>query len=382
MALVALTGQPLIPIGAGIFNILPSAAPGSSSQVANAVNSAVISIGHVVTSDGGSHTIDTTGSSSLGWCTGTSTFASASTTVKVGLAAVDTAAGPAGRAVNVADVITFDVSKTLIGGGGGIVSGAWQTHVPDTGTKTIANGDLVAFCVQMTARGGTDSIAQSVINNAGQSRPNVTTLSGGVYTAVNAVPNTVITFADGALGYFYAGEMFSAIASRSFNSGSSPREYGQLFNLPFSLKIYGLYGWMNFISAAADADLVLYSAPLSGTPVAEKTVSLDVNTLQIISARRISVLFATPYTYAANTDIAVIIKPTTATSTTAHYKTFASATHRVCDPYGTSGYGVMRTTGAFTNANASLDNYLVGLLAGAFDAGGGSSSGSFSGFVG
>ena len=29
--------------------------------------------------------------------------------------------------------------------------------MPDAGSKTIANGDLVAVCVQMTARGGVDS---------------------------------------------------------------------------------------------------------------------------------------------------------------------------------------------------------------------------------
>jgi hypothetical protein len=376
VALVDLTGHPLVPIGPG-YGCPFNSTPGSASQVANAVGAAVISIGQVITADGGSHTIDTTGSSSLGWRTGTCTFASASTTVKVGLAAVDTAAGPPGRAVNVADTITFDVSKTMIGGGGGIVTQSWQTHVPDAGTKTIANGDLVAFCVQMTARGGTDSIGQGFLNNAEQSRPSVTSFTGGLYSSVTNVPNTIITFADGAIGYFYAGEVFSVLTNRSFSSG----EYGQLFNLPFPLKIHGLYAWMAVASSAADADLVLYSAPLS-TPVAEKTVSVDSNTITTLSGRRMTLLFATPYTYIANSDVAVAIKPTAGLSATAYYKTLASATHRVTGPFGTSSYGVTRSSGAFANANASLDHYFIGLLAGAFDAGGAGGGGGFSGFVG
>jgi hypothetical protein len=197
-----------------------------------------------------------------------------------------------------------------------------------------------------------------------------------VYTVATNAPNAIITFADGAIGYFYAGEVFSAMANRAFSTG----EYGQLFNLPFPLKIHGLYTWMSVAGGTTDADMVLYSAPLS-TPVAEKTVSLDSNTISATTARRVTVLFATPYTYAANSDVAIALKPTSGTNTTIYYKTLASAAHRVTSPFGTGSYGVTRSSGAFANANASLDHYLMGLLVGAFDAGGGG-GGSFSGFVG
>jgi hypothetical protein len=159
MTLTNIPGGMLVPYGPG-FNTanLPSVL--ATAAILDSANEAMIMIGYVVTSDGGSHTIDTTGSSSLQWLTGSSVgFTQAGTTVKVGLAAVDTATGPPPRAVNVSDVITFDVSRSMTGGGGGIAgANTWQTHVPTSGTKTVANGDFIAFAIQMTAWATADSI--------------------------------------------------------------------------------------------------------------------------------------------------------------------------------------------------------------------------------
>lgn len=368
MALAALPGAPLVPIGLGFAAL--QGQPASASVTLDAANEAAIAIGQVCTSDGGSHTIDTSGSSSLGWRAGTVTFANAGTTVKVGLAAVLTTVGPPGRAANTADVIDFDVSKSLVGGGGGITANAWQTHVPDTGSKTIAHGDMVAVCVQMTARGGTtDSV--NVSHNSTSTvfhRPFVSQFTGGTYnTGTSLAPNIIITFSDGAIGYFQGSDVGSTIGSRSFSNSSPSREYGQLFELPFPMKLNGVYAW---VTPSADFDIVLYSDPL-GSPVAERTVSIDANTVSGIAARRLSVEFSSPYTTTASQKIVVAFKPG-ASNISAFFKTLASATHRVADPYGTSGYGVSRATGAFANANSSLDHYYIGLLAGAFDGGGAS----------
>jgi len=365
MALVALAGTPLVPIGVGIYQTATSP-PSSTSILMDAAAEATIFIGHVVTSDGGSHTINTTGSSSLGWRTGSATFSDVGTTVKVGLAAVDLTAGPPGRAANSSNVITFDVSKTLIGGGGGITQNVWQTHVPDAGTKTIANGDLVAFCVQMTARGGADAVNSAFVSGAGHTFPIVTSYVGGAYTTALCLPNCVITFSDGALGHLYTSDVFATQGIKVFNSGSSPNEYGQLFNLPFPLRIHGIYGW---VGTSGDVDVVLYSAPLSGSPVAEKTISLDSNSVSSTTGRQAVVLFPTPYTYAAGNDIAVAFKPG-ASSVTVYNKTLPDAAYRIVEPFGTTGYGISRTSGAFVNANSSLEHYYIGLLVGAFEAGG------------
>lgn len=339
--------------------------PASTTTTIDAANEAAIYIGRIATSDGGSHTIDPSGSSSLGWRSGSLTFANGGTTVIVGLAAVDAATGPPPRAANAADVITFDVSKSLTGGGGGITANAWQTHVPDTGTKTIAHGDLVAFAVQATARGGTDAIRPTHATiNAVRQRPSVTNFTGGSYAASTSGPNIIITFSDGAIGWFFATDVFSVQSTRTWNSGSATKEYGQLYQLQFPTKVYGIYGW---VAPSADTDLVLYSDPL-GTPVAEKTISIDSNTTSVATGALFFELFPAPYTAGPNQKLGAVFKPG-GTDISAYYKTIASAGHRVSDAWATGGYGISRASGAFADANSSLDHYYIGLIVGAFEHG-------------
>ena len=335
--------------------------------VIDATNEACIMIGQIETSDEGTHTIDTTGSSKIEWRAGAVTFANAGTTVKVGIAAVDTTTGPPGRAVNTAGVITFDVSKSMVGGGGGITANAVQSHVPDAGSKTIAHGDLVAICVQATARAGADSIGITLASTSSIQRPSVTSFLSATYADVAAVPNAFITFSDGATGWVMGTSFFSAMDERTFASGAATKEYGQLYQFGFPVKIYGLYGWVNL--AGSDFDAILYSNPLSGSPVAEKTISIDANTVASNTTRRFEILFASPFSLGANTPIGAVFKPGVA-SIDVYYKTLSAATQRVCDVWGTSGYGIGRASGAFANINSSLDHYLIGLIVGAFDAGG------------
>lgn len=360
MALVTIPGSMLVPIGAGYTTKIDGVPVVTNTLITDAVNEAVIYTGQIVTSDGGSHTINTTGASSIGWLTGSVVFANAGTTYRVGIAAVDTTAGPPARAVNVSNVITFDVHAQLIGGGGGITATSWQTTVPTTGTKTIANGDLVAVCFQMIARGGSDAVRPAATVAEVQHRPAVTTFVAA-YTAVADVPNTIITFADGALGYFLGADVSSGITTRTWNSGSPQAEYGQLFQMPFGMMVSGLYGWLD---PDADCDMVLYSDPL-GTPVAERTVSIDANTLGSAAGLRTAVMFPTPLIVKPNQPIVAAFKPGGSNIST-YYKTFNNAAHRITDPYGTAGYGVQRTTGAFSDVNSSLENYYIGLMASAF----------------
>ena len=368
MALANLPGSPQILIGPNPWMV--EGVPNPVTTITDAANEAVIQIGYVQTSDGGSHTIDTTGSSSIEWKTAAVTFTDVGSTYTVGIAEVDTTAGPAARAVNSSNVITFDVAAVLTGGGGGITANEWITSVPTTGSKTIANGDLVAVCQQFTTRAGSDVVnVQHTSAAAGYNRPTCTVYTGGTYTSASTVPNVLITFADGALGWLHFGEVAVTRAPLGFASNDSPSEYGQLFNLPFATKVYGIYYW-SAAAASLSFDLVLYSDPL-GTPVAEKTVSIDTNVYSAVTGKRSVVLFPSPYTYTKNTDIAAVIKPTTITNMTAYTRTVPNAAARVTDMWGTSGYGVQRGggSGAFTNINNSLEHVSVGLIVGAFSDG-------------
>ena len=374
-------GSALVPWGPGFNTVSTLPAVSASAAVLDAVNESAQMIGYIVTSDGASHTIDTTGSSSIQWMAATSTvFADAGTTVKVGLAALDSTTGFPPRAVNVADVVTYDVVRSMTGGSGGITANAWQTHVPNSGTKTIANGDFIALVIQMTARGGTDQIRVVAISTNTTPFGCTWTAFTGSYASSNFMPNAIISFSDGALGYFYGCDIGTSIGTRTYNSGSSPNEYGQLYTMPVPGKIAGIYGWADL---DGDCSFILYSDPL-GTPVAERTVAFDLNWASTSAGRRGQVLFPTPYSVAAGQSVVAAIKPTSGTSMSAYYKTINNAAHRVTDIWGTTGYGVSRSSGAFANANSSLDHYYVGLLFGAYDNGVGAGGGGehFGGFAG
>jgi hypothetical protein len=98
-------------------------------------------------------------------------------------------------------------------------------------------------------------------------------------------------------------------------------------------------------------------------------VAIDANTISSAAARRIEVLFPSPYTTTIDQLIGAVFKPGAANLTT-YYKVLNAAGDRVADPWGTSGYGISRASGAFANANSSLEHYYIGLLVGGFEAGG------------
>jgi hypothetical protein len=242
--------------------------------------------------------------------------------------------------------------------------------VPDAGTKTIANGDLVAFVVQMVTRGGADSVTvqRESINTNSASLPFVTTFLGGAYADAVALPNAVITFSDGARGYFFGGYVATTgSATVNANSGTSLKEAGNLLQFPFPVRAYGIYGaW----SIPVDASVALYSDPL-GTPVAEKTISYDANAISATSsANQFFGLFPAPYDIPANTPVVVAVKGG-ATNTAMLYKTFNAALHQESEPLGQNCYAVTRNAAAFAAQNSSKDRATIGLLIGAFDGGGG-----------
>jgi hypothetical protein len=369
MTLVNVGGMPLLLLGQagreGVTNL-----PALTAVTIDAVNEAYHGIGQVFWEDGGSHTVDTTGSSKFEFrvTSGSFVFANAGSTVKVGLAAVDTTNGPAGRAVNVADVITFDVSKSFTGGGGVLTTG-WQSHTPSAGTKTVAHGDTVVFCMQMTARGGVDSVnMQGASASPSAAFPYVTQFVGGTYTvATSLLPVMVLIASDGTLGYFFGSSVLTSVTTQTWNNGSALKEHGNLIVPPFPGRVHGLA--FN-TSALAAFDAVLYSDPL-GTPVAERTVSIDENTVASNSNALYHVrLFSSPYDFTANQPLGAILKPTTVTDISAQYITVNDALHQNAYAPGSSSYAINRASGAFAAQNSQKDRFGIGLLVSALDTGG------------
>jgi len=308
MALVNLDGVPATLVGFPTRAGAPAALSSATVATLDATNEALITIGHIWTSDGATHTIDTSGSSGLGWRTNNIAFSNAATVVKVGLAAADTANGPPGRAVNVGGVITFNVSRSLVGGSGGITGNLWQEPTPDAGTMTIANGDLVAFCIQMTNQGAVDAIN---VGGVGQAYANiglpcVTSYLSGAYANTTFLPNCRIRFSDGARGYFAGSALQNgSLATYTWNSGSATKEYGNALTLPFPARISGV---VSYVTLGGPTDFILYSDPFV-TPVAERTVSMSHRPLAVATAGTLYMMFATPYDAAANQPLVLAAKP-------------------------------------------------------------------------
>ncbi len=375
MSLVSLGGMPLLMLGiAGRQGAVTF--PSLSSAVLDAVNEALIGYGQLYWADGGTHTVDTTGSSSIGYrITSGSGYvmADAGTTIKVGIAAVDTTAAIPARAVNVADVITFDVFRSSAGNSGDFATSTWNRFVPTSGTKTIVHGDLIAIAVQMTARGGVDVFnAQYCSAEYTPASPAVTTFVGGAYSAPGALPNFEVIASDGTKGWFFGTCLVTdSLPTITWSNASSPSEYANYINLPFPVRVHGL---ILGSGTTGDWDATLYSDPL-GTPVLERSYSVDANTVADSTGNRyLPLLLSSPYDVKANTPIAVGMKPTTATTVNAMYVDQESglSIDQAAYTLGNNCYAITRSggTGAFAAFSSQTRRFNFGVLVSHLDFGG------------
>jgi hypothetical protein len=362
-------------IGLPMRNLSPYLLTNTTDLGIGGTNVMAYMIGQIWWEGGGSHTVDTTGSSSIGWYNGNGTFNNAGTSFSVGLAAVDTSSGPSGVPVNSAGTPTLGVSAVLTGGGGGVANNAWNETVPTTGSKTIANGELVAVCMYMATRGGSDNVqvravsANSILN---RSMPHVGIYSAG-FSGQNLLTNCAIRASDGARGYFIGGQIWAGSSSQTWNNTSGTKEFANIIQFPYACKAYGAV----FVAGvAAPFDLVLYSDPF-GTPTSQASFSVNEKTVAGNSTASTAYMFTTGFglTLAANTPYAISMKPTSASNMSLNYFTFGVAGHQTSVPGGDNGYAVSRNTGAFSAQNSQKDRYWLGLLVGGGDTGGGGSVG-------
>jgi len=306
---------------------------------------------------GGSKTISAAGGGSIVWSAGPVTFSSGSSTFKIGLQDVSTAASPTQGDG------TFDVVASFTGGGGGITASAVNTSVMTTGTKTIAHRDLVAIVFEFTARAGSDTIGVRAINTAttwipSNGFPTVTDNTGGTYARVSgAIPLAQLVFDDGTLGWFYGASFFNyntTPTSVTINSGTATAdEYGTYLNYPFTYYAVGVQCFVNLSGTSADVELLLYSDPL-GTPVVERTITLDATQSPAVATQLNNVLlFSTPILLKANTPYAVTLRPTTANNITMYYREVGTVAQGDGSEIGTYCYAVRRldNTGAFSDYN-------------------------------
>jgi hypothetical protein len=140
------------------------------------------------------------------------------------------------------------------------------------------------------------------------------------------------------------------ISTASYNSGSSPNEYGVRLTIPFDATIIG--GWLQ-ADLDAPANLAIYTP--SGT---QYTVAADSNVRPNVNVG-IYQFYFTPFTVTANQQVIVSVIPTTSTSITAHrYNTAIDTTSM---PYMCPGYGYIQGVQRTGSGAWSTNNYpLIG----------------------
>jgi hypothetical protein len=296
---------------------------------------------------------------------GTTTFSDVGTTLRVGLQDLDDTAGPPGTPDG-----TFDVYDDLVGGTDTITTTTNKTVTMSSGTKDLTHGQKIAVVFDMTAKGGSDSViiqAATTISNAGIF-PGVSSYNAASWTAGSFVPNVVLEFDDVTFGtidgsFVFTNSNGSAVA---FNSGSSPSERGNVFQVPFDCTIDGYWFAANLAGASSTFDVLLYSDPL-GTPavVANSTISFDPNNARAASVNGVYIeTLPAALTLTAATNYAVLIKPTSANNVTVGSIAFPAAGARALwggtgVAFATRAGGVCTTT---DTAIATVGVRISGLL--------------------
>lgn len=303
---------------------------------------------------------------------GTTTFANAGTTLRVGIQDVDATTGTPARGDG-----TFDVYDDLVGATDTITSDTYKTVTMSSGTKSITHGDIIAISFSMTARGGADSVRLRGSSSGDALRfwPQITVNApAATYTSQLRFPNAVIEFDDGTLGWIYGTVPVTGGATTvTYDSGTTPDEYGSTVKFTRPVTIDGLWGFIGAITLSGSIEAILYSDPL-GTPAAVSggTITIDPDMRNANGNAMWSGLFAAPITLAANTKYGICFRPTTADDMRVFYYTFSSANFQKALPGGTDSTYITRTdnTGVFTETTTR--RLLAGvLLAGGDDASGG-----------
>jgi hypothetical protein len=372
MAMVAVEGHGLwMPVLPG-YLVDPPSMVSSDLMVLDADEEEAQFIGPVTIDGGGSKTFGT--SSKIGWLVGaaTITFATGST-LRVGVkkaSSISTAAGPPARAT--IGAAAFDVYRNLVGGTDTLTALAWREETMNTGTPfSVANGDLLALCFHLDITSGTPAVKIRSSNSfTAPNLPAVTLVtSGPTYTAQALVPNLLLTFDDGTLGWLEPSRVMSVAESGVAAIGNG-NTWGNIMQVPFACRVDAIGATVGAAATAAFA-LELYSSPLA-TPVLIESVPHDPHIQAVTTQRFVSKPLDVERTLSANTPYAVSVKQTTATSVSLVQWDVATATHFKPAGMGANCYAANKTgAGNFVSQNTGRRRYHVWLRVSALDDGAG-----------
>jgi hypothetical protein len=326
----------------------------ASSAALDVTGDKVAQMGFLHWEDGGSHTVSAAGGGAIEFRTGAVTFSDAGTNFRVGLQDVDlTTGGLAPRSDG-----TYDVSADFAGGGGGITANAWQVKsmTGGSGSKTMAEGALVAVMQEMQARAGADSVVIGTASSLGQNPvPVVNEFIDAAWTKTGNVvfhsPRCLIMADDGTYGRINPLPPMSTYrAILAFNSGSSPDERGMMFRVPWLCKGREVAAAVAPSATTADYEICFYSDP-TGTPVlmAKAQITGETGGRGNAAEHTASMLDA-QVALVPGVDYGITLRPTTANNINYAVSTLDSANARNVMSGGTTLKYITRSdnTGAFT----------------------------------
>jgi hypothetical protein len=286
----------------------------------------------------------------VGW---TITWANAGTTLRVGIQDLD-AAG--------LNDLTFDVYDELVPGTDALTANTVKAVTMSTGSKTIADGDMVAVGMRMTTRAGADSVQIHGVSGSWMAEGVLFPYgSFGGATVGSNFPLMTVVFDDGTLGYMRWTELVGAGTSAvtAFASASTPDEYAATFTVPHKCAIDGVAFYHGSVARADDFEAILYSDPL-GTPVAVATATVDA-TFSAVSAGWYWAHFSSYQTLEPNTVYGLAIRATTVNTFTLQYVLVVDAALKALSPFAALKW-CSRTdqTGAFSEVNTlHMPNFIV-----------------------
>jgi hypothetical protein len=352
-----------------------SSVAASSAATLNAATDKLAFIGYVYIDGrpGSAKTISAAGGGSISFRTGTVTFANGSTSVTVGLQDVSATSGPPLQPDG-----SFDVaSAALVGGGGGITTNAWNTitMTGGTGTKSLTQGDLVAVVVDMTARGGADSVVINSTIPVSYQIPATSEFSAS-WANRSMLPTCVIAFDDGTLGILDCAIPFTTAGTELFADSDNPDERGMIFQVPFDCKIDALSYNALKAGATSDATVTVYSTP-TGTPasVAQATILAEQTNSTNVGFHIANL--AAEVSLTANTDYCLAVRATGAGSVGLTVYTLANTAYRTFLPGGTTLAKATRNngSGSFTAESPAVTIYHMAVRISAVEASAGGGAG-------
>jgi hypothetical protein len=240
---------------------------GANGFTLNAANENGQVVGTIFMQGGsGTKTISAGGGGSIFIWAGSSTWATASSELRVGIEDLSSA--------GIGDT-TQDVYGAKIAGTDSIVAPHLINWDMTSGTKTLTHGDPIAISTRMPVRAGADSVAFGTWTwtpgYAGTGRP---------YGVANSAKTSemlyaVIKFDDGTYGWIQGAQNIQAPAATvTYGNASTPDEYIATFTVSVPIQISRIGQPIDDAAAADLYDLNLFTDPY-GTPTAVRTVNVD-----------------------------------------------------------------------------------------------------------